>query len=147
MNWRRVITVTLVAMSSLVGSAGVSAVRAQDATPATDCPATTPEENKALVKGYWNDVYNGKDPQAVTKYIADDYIRNNPSRPQLSEPGYDDDIAFVTENLKDYPDLQMTIEKIMTDGDMVSILVTWSGTQSDSVHPMDAPAANKPVSY
>src|SRR4051794_13012188 len=147
MNWRRGTTVTLVAMSSLAGSVGVSAVRAQDATPAADCPATTPEENKALVEGYWNDVYNGKDPQAVAKYIADDFIRNNASRPQVSKPGYDDDIAFVTENLKDYPDLQTTIEKIMTEGDMVSALVTWSGTQSDSVTPWNAPAANKPVSY
>jgi predicted SnoaL-like aldol condensation-catalyzing enzyme len=147
MSWGRVITVSLIAMSSLVGSVGVSGVRAHDATPASDCPVTTMDENKALVEGYWNDVYNGKDPQAVTRYLADDYQRNNPSRPQPSEPGLDDDIAFVTENLKDYPDLKTTIDKIMADGDMVSILVTWSGTQQDSVSPWNAPAAEKPVSY
>jgi predicted ester cyclase len=146
-SWGRVITVTLVAMSSLVGSVGVSAMRAQDATPAADCPATTLEENKALVEGYWNDVYNEKDPRAVTKYLAENYQRNNPARPQASEPGLDDDIAFVTENLKDYPDLETTIEQMVAEGDMVTALVTWSGTQSDSVTPWNAPAANKPVSY
>jgi predicted SnoaL-like aldol condensation-catalyzing enzyme len=147
-SWgRSVITVILVAMSCFAGALGAASVHAQNVTPAADCPATTPEENKALVEGYWNDVYNGKDPQAVTKYLADDYQRNNPSRPQPSEPGLDDDIVFVTENLKDYPDLETTIDKIMAEGDMVSILVTWSGTQSDSVTPWNAPAANKPVSY
>ena len=128
MRWGGVITVTLVAMSSLVGSVGVSAARAQEATPAADCPSTTLDENKALVEGYWNDVYNKKDPQAVIKYLAENYQRNNPSRPQPSAPGLDDDVAFVTENLKDYPDLQTTIDKIMAEGDMVTALVTWSGT-------------------
>ncbi len=54
MNWgRSVITVTLVAISSIVGALGTASVRAQNATPAADCPATTLEENKALVEGYW----------------------------------------------------------------------------------------------
>ena len=52
MHWGRAITVALVAMSGLIGSLSLSAVRAQDATPAADCPATTAEENKALVEGW-----------------------------------------------------------------------------------------------
>jgi predicted ester cyclase len=146
-SWGRAITIALVAMSGLVGSVGLSAVRAQVATPAADCPATTPEENKALVEGYWNDVYNGRDAQAVTRYLADDFVRNNPSRPQANEPGFDDDIARAADNLQDYPDMKITIDKIVADGDTVSVLLTWSGTQAGSVAPWNAPATEKPVNY
>jgi predicted ester cyclase len=137
----------LVAMSGLIGSVSLSVVRAQDATPAADCPVTTPEENKALVEGYWNDVYNGRDAQAVTRYLADDFVRNNPSRPQENEPGFDDDIARAADNLQDYPDMKITFDRIVADGDTVSVLLTWSGTQAGSVAPWNAPAAEKPVSY
>jgi predicted SnoaL-like aldol condensation-catalyzing enzyme len=148
MNWgRSVITVTLVAISSIVGALGTASVRAQNATPAADCPATTLEENKALVEGYWKNVYNAHDPQRAPEYLADDYVRNNPSRPQPTQLGLADDITYITENLKDYPDLQVTIDQMVAEGDMVSALVTWNGTQRDSVSPWNAPAGEKPASY
>jgi predicted ester cyclase len=137
------LTVGLVSISAIVGGNGGVPVRAQEATPAADCPATTPEENKALVEGYWNEVYNGRDPQRLTAYLTEDFVRNNPERPQANEPGLADDIALVTENIKDYPDLQITIDHMVAEGDMVSALLTRIGTQRDSVTPWNAPAADK----
>ena len=141
---RIAIAVGLLTIAAVVAAMGSVPLRAQEASPAADCPATTPEENKALVEGYWIDVYNGKDPQRVADYLADDFSRNNPVRPPANEPGLEDDIALVNENLEDYPDHHITIDRMVAEGDMVTALLTRTGTQRDSVAPWNAPAANKP---
>jgi predicted ester cyclase len=136
----------LVAGSALVpGRLGSAAAHQASpaASPTADCPTTTEEENKALVESYWNDVYNGRDPQRVVDYLTEDFVRNNPERPQPNEPGLEDDIALVTENIKDYSDLTITIDYMVAEGDLVSALLTRDGTQTDSVTPWNAPAANK----
>ena len=44
------------------------------ASPAADCPATTPEENKALVRRYF-EAHNERNPAAVAELLSDDFIR------------------------------------------------------------------------
>jgi predicted ester cyclase len=139
---------TLIVLVTLAALGGVRAPRvvaqaSPTASPAADCPTTTEEENKALVTGYWNDVYNGRDPQRLVDYQTDDFVRNNPARPQPNAPGYDDDIALVEENIKDYSDLTITVDYLVAEGDLVSALLTRTGTQTDSVTPWNAPAANQ----
>ena len=142
MDWRRVaIACVLVIISGVTGAVSSLPARAQDATPAAaDCPVTTPDENKALVQDYWETVYNGKDPQAIATYLTEDFVSNNFARPQDNEPGSADDVRRIEENLADFPDLQVTIDDLVAEGDMVAARMTWSGTQNDAIDQWHAPA-------
>jgi steroid delta-isomerase-like uncharacterized protein len=148
-EWGKVaIAVALVAVTGFAAGAAQppAPVRAQEATPAA-CPVTTPEENKALVRNYWDEVYNQHNPDAVERYLADDFVRNNLARPQANEPGNDDDIRRAAENLVDFPDIDITVENVIADGDMVAARITWRGTQSDTIDQWHAPATGKPTTF
>lgn len=149
MDWRRAaIAFGLVAITGVYGSLGSLPARAQNATPAAAaCPVTTPDENKALVREYWETVYNGKDPQAIAAFITEDFVRNNFARPQVNEPGADDDVRRIAEDLADFPDLQVTIDDLVAEGDMVAARMTWSGSQSDAIDQWHAPATGNPTTF
>lgn len=123
---------------------------AQDASPAVgapDCPTTTPEENKGLARGYFEEVYNGRDPERVEAYLADGFVRNNPGRPQENEAGNADDIARVADNLADFPDLRLTVEDLVAEGDKVVARVTWTGSQAGPIEAWGSPGTGRPTSY
>jgi predicted nucleotide-binding protein/predicted ester cyclase len=138
----------LVAIMATVGILGAGApVRAQEATPAAECIETTPEENKALVEAYFAETYNAGNAEAAARFFNDDFVRSNPARPQVNEPGTADDVQRVAENLADFPDIQITIEEILAEGDRVAALMTWSGTHSDVIDQWNAPATGNPTSF
>jgi predicted ester cyclase len=101
---------------------------AQDATPAADCPVTTPEQNKALVQRFIDEVYLARNPAAVDEFLADDFNRTNPARPHSNEPGNEDDAARVARSLEEFPDLTSTVDQMIAEGDKVMVLMTISGT-------------------
>lgn len=148
MKWGwRAVAVGLAVVTAIAGSLGGVPVRAQDATPAAECVATTPEENKALVQGYFDAVYNAQDPQAAEGFLSDEFVRNNFSRPQENEPGNADDIQRATENLEDFPDLQISVEAMIAEEDMVAARLVWTGTHSDAIAPWNAPATGNPTAF
>ena len=123
---------------------------AQDASPVAspvDCPATTPEQNEELVRGYFEVAYNGREPSRVGEFLADDFVRRNINRPHDNQPGTADDAARVEENLKDFPDLHIAVEDVLAEGDRVTVRLVWSGTHSDPIEAWGAPATNRRVSY
>ena len=95
--WQRVTTMKALVLVTgvLVGCAPLLSAAAQDATPATDCPATSPEENKALVRRYF-EAHNERNPAAVADLLSDDFVRHNLAFPQQDQPaGAADDVARV----------------------------------------------------
>ena len=147
-RWRNTTGVAAGAMLIVSMAGGIASdVRAQDATPATACPATSPAENGDLVRGYLNTAYNDKAPEAAVAFLADDFVRNNISRPQVNEPGSADDIQRIVDNLQDFPDLQLTVDDVVAEGDRVAVRFTWSGTHSDTFDPWGAPATGKQTAF
>jgi steroid delta-isomerase-like uncharacterized protein len=142
---------TLLAGVLLVGGAiglfNAVASRAQEVTPATDCPATTPAENKALVVRYFEEVYNGRNLDAVDELLADDFGRDNPARPHENVPGNEDDVERVRAWLTDFPDLVIMIDDVVAEGDRVAVRTTWSGTQEDAPDSWNAPATGRPAEW
>jgi hypothetical protein len=59
---------------------------AQEATPAADCPATTPEENKALVER-WFAALSGGASEDVANLAAADIVYHDPSPREESQTG------------------------------------------------------------
>jgi steroid delta-isomerase-like uncharacterized protein len=129
----------------LVGCVPLLPTAAQDATPATDCPATTPEENKALVRRYF-EAHNERNPAAVAELLSDDFVRNNVAFPQQDQPaGAADDVARVEEWLATFPDLQISTEEMIAEGDIVMTYQVWRGTQGGPFTQWGAPATGRPM--
>src|SRR5688500_12483050 len=146
---RRIPILVLTAALCLVMASRLGA-GAQEASPAATppgCPATTPEQNEALVRRYWDVVYNDKRPERAADFLAEDFVRRHTVRPQDNVPGTDDDVARARENLTDFPDLHITIEDVVSAGDEVVVRLTWSGTQEDAMEAWGAPATGRRTSY
>jgi predicted ester cyclase len=103
---------------------------AQEATPAADCPATTSEENKALVER-WFAVLSGATSDDVADLAAADIVYHDPSPREESQTGGTEE--WASDRSQDYPDLQATIEQVIAEGDMVASYQRYTGTQQGDV--------------
>jgi steroid delta-isomerase-like uncharacterized protein len=103
---------------------------AQEATPAADCPATTPEENKALVER-WFAALSGGASEDVANLAAADIVYHDPSPREESQTGGTEE--WASDRGQDYPDLEVTVEQMIADGDMVASYQRYTGTQQGDV--------------
>jgi steroid delta-isomerase-like uncharacterized protein len=103
---------------------------AQEATPAADCPATTSEENKALVER-WFAALSGGTSDDVADLAAADIVYHDPSPREESQTGGTEE--WASDRGQDYPDLQVTIEQVIAEGDMVASYQRYTGTQQGDV--------------
>jgi steroid delta-isomerase-like uncharacterized protein len=103
---------------------------AQEATPVADCPATTPEENKELVQR-WFAALSGGTSDDVAGLAAADIVYHDPAPQEESQTGGTEDWASDRE--QDYPDLQVTLEQAIAEGDMVASYQRYAGTQQGDV--------------
>ena len=117
------------AMALLVPLLPVRGV-AQEATPAADCPATTPEENKALVER-WFAALSGGTSDDVADLAAANIVYHDPSPREESQTGGTEEWASDRE--QDYPDLQVTVEQVIAEADMVASYQRYTGTQQGDV--------------
>ena len=144
MHWRQTaLALTLAVITGVAGILGSPSTRAQEATPVAGCPTTSPEQNAALVRDYWQTVFNEKDPDSISNFLADDFVRHDPGVPEDSQPGIADDVARATAQLADFPDLHVSIDDLIVDGDKVATRLTWHGTLSDPLEPWGAPATGR----
>jgi steroid delta-isomerase-like uncharacterized protein len=103
---------------------------AQEATPTADCPETTPEENKALVER-WFAALSGGMSDDVADLGATDIVYHDPSPREESQTGGTEE--WASDRGQDYPDLQVTIEQVIAEGDMVASYQRYTGTQQGDV--------------
>ena len=143
-----VVVVVLLLVSAAFLSAGHATTLAQDATPTSgataDCPNTTPEENEALVRRWYEEVWNQRDLDVVDDILADDYVRYRAGIPFANESGTADDVQWVEMILAEFPDVAFSIEDIFADGDKVAVRTIASGTQMGPMVDMgNAPASQR----
>jgi hypothetical protein len=103
---------------------------AQEVTPAADCPATTPEENKALVDRWFAALSSGTSDD-VANLAAANIVYHDPAPREASQTGGTEEWASDRE--LDYPDLQVTVEQVIAEGDMVASYQRYTGTQQGDV--------------
>ena len=143
-----VVMFVLLSASAAFLSAGRTTTLAQDATPvsgaAADCPATTPEENEALVRRWYEEVWNQRDLDVVDDILAEDYVRYRAGIPFANDNGVADDLEWVEMILAEFPDVTFSIEDILADGDEVAVRTIMSGTQMGPMVDMgNAPASER----
>jgi steroid delta-isomerase-like uncharacterized protein len=84
------------------------------------------EENKAVLRR-WIEAYNERDLQAEADVLAPDYVAHVPAVPGPME-GLEAWRQFSGSFAEAFPDIRLTIEDIMAEGDMVAARVAFRVT-------------------
>jgi len=85
------------------------------------------EENKALIRRSLEEIWNKGNLDAVDKFYAVDGIDHN--APPGSPPGFDFMKQFHSIILPAVPDIRVTVDDFIAEGDKVVCRFTASGTQ------------------
>ena len=89
--------------------------------------STSEEENKALYRRTFEEVFNQGNLALVDELVAPDFL-NHEVPPGMNNRGPDSTRQVVTMLRTAFPDLHFTIEDLVAEGDTVAGRVTMSGT-------------------
>jgi len=82
------------------------------------------EANKALIREHYDATTNAFKPAAIDRQVAADFVDH--SNPEIVGP--DGVKAHIKALRAAFPDLSVTIEDIVAEGDLVAVRGTWRGT-------------------
>lgn len=101
----------------------------------------TTAKNKALLHRYVREVWEKRKPAAVRRFLAPDYRRHvSPDATPLTlEEQEQRLVAFQTA----FPDIQITVEELVADGDLLAFRSTMRGTHRGEL--MGLAPTDKPV--
>jgi steroid delta-isomerase-like uncharacterized protein len=90
------------------------------------------EENKALVRRFFEEVFNKGNLALAGEVLAPNYVLHDPATPNLAggPEGYK---QMVSTYRNAFPDLQLTVEDQMTEGEKVVTRWTTRGTQQGAL--------------
>jgi len=104
-------------------------VAAQDATPAASplagCPVTTEDENEAIARRWHEDVINNHDLTVLDEILAPDAPLDSATFTENPGPR-----VVLDALLAGFPDVQHTVEAVITEGDLVVIRYRATGTHA-----------------
>jgi steroid delta-isomerase-like uncharacterized protein len=120
----------LVGLAMLLGSTGLSAqgTAAQATTPAAGCPATTPDENLAVVRSFYEDGVNRADLSVFDRVAAPDVVYYGATVDD--ESGLEALRRIFGEALSGFTGLQYTLLTSVADGDAVALRYSVSGVHT-----------------
>ena len=89
---------------------------------------TISEENKAIIRRLYEEVWNQHNPEAADEFVAADvFTRDMVPQHQHGLDGYKHLVRWLHTAI---PDLHHNIEEIIAEGDKVATFVTLSGTHT-----------------
>ena len=88
------------------------------------------EKNKKLIRSYIEEVVNTGNVELMEKFISPDYVEvHEGKRYEVGIQGAKDHIVGVRET---YPDLTLTVDQQIAEGDWVATCITAKGTHKGS---------------
>ena len=91
---------------------------------------------KDRMLGFYQDVINAHNTDAIAKYVTDDFVDHNP------DPGQKQGMAGLQEAFQGmfaaFPDVQVKVEDVVVQGNMVVARITMTGTQKGDYMGMKA---------
>ena len=84
------------------------------------------EDNKAVIRR-WIEAYNNRDMQAEADVLDPGYVAHVPAAPGPLE-GLEAWRKFTAPFVEAFPDLRLTVEDILSEGDKVAARVVFHGT-------------------
>lgn len=97
------------------------------------------ESPKDVAMGVYRDVFNNHDAAALDRYLAEDFIDHNPDPGQ--KPGIAGAREFFEGLFAAFPDVNVTPEQVLAEGNFVTVRSTMTGTQHGEF--MGMPASHK----
>lgn len=101
------------------------------------------EELKAKIKRVWEEAFNQGKMEGLDDLVAPNWVRHKPPFPDIV--GLDDLKKFIADCRTSYPDVHLTIDKVIIEGDWIASLWIYEGTQSGVSPTTGAPPSNKRI--
>ena len=108
----------------LIGLASILPAAAQEATPAAECPATTPEENAALAQRFAEERHIN--PAVFTDLVAPDVVYHRSVSPDVITAA--EAAQRAAEFKAAFPDVHVTVEFVTATADTASVVWVAEGT-------------------
>jgi predicted ester cyclase len=102
--------------------------------PLAPTSAADLDANKRLIRDYIETAINKRQPEAVEKYVAGDFVEHNPRLP----PGLAGKKQFIASLIAGFSDYHGEVQEMMAEGDKIATRTRWTGTQ-------DGPFAGRPA--
>jgi steroid delta-isomerase-like uncharacterized protein len=87
------------------------------------------EENKSLVRRFYEEVWNQGHLAVTSLVFAEDYVRHD-LRPTQALPGPAGQAKIAADFRAAFPDLEMQVDLILAEGDLVAARWTTEGTNT-----------------
>ena len=146
-RWNASFAAVPLAVLSLAPGLFAPSVAGQEATP---CPSTSPEENVALVSRFYEEGWGRGDTDILDDILADDYVLHISGLSRVTEPGADaanrgpEAMSQTIERFRTgFPDLQVTVDDVVAEGDTVALRMTWTGTQDGTFPAFGSPETGR----
>ena len=102
------------------------------------------EENKALIRRFYEEVWAKGDPNVSDEVFRDDYVRHD-LRPGAAEPGPAGQTKIALDFRRGFPDVDWHVDMILGDGDFVVGRWTATGTHTGPWGPVEP--SGRPISF
>lgn len=141
MHRYRQLAVLLVGLTMVLGSAGPPdrVTAEQAATSAAGCQASTPAENLAIVRSFFEEGMNGADLSVIDRVAAPDVIYHGAT--VADESGLEALKRIYGEALTGFPDIHYTLLSSVADGDAVALRYDVQGVHTGNFRGL-APSGN-----
>jgi predicted ester cyclase len=90
------------------------------------------EQAKTFVLRHFEEFVNQQDLTAADRNFSADYQEHGSDAPPGSAPGPDGPKQYLAAAFKRFPDIHVTIEDIIAEGDKVVVRNTWRATDSQT---------------
>lgn len=84
------------------------------------------ERNKAIVRSFFEEVYNKGNSDIIDDIFSDDFDSNDPTSCGVKGPEYVKQFAIRMRTA--FPDIHFTVDEMIAEGDRVVVHVTFRGT-------------------
>ena len=101
------------------------------------------EENKALVRRAYEEFINQRNLDRLGEFFAPDYVGHVPGMPDIQGIEGLKQVAMLF--FSAFPDLHVTLEDVIAEGDKLSVRHTWRGTHQGEL--MGVPPTGKEVTF
>jgi len=99
-----------------------------------------PEANKVVARRFFEEMWNQRRLDIVDELITADMVGHAPTG---EFAGYKGEMQTISGTLVSFPDLQITIDDIIAEGNKVALRTSYAGTHTGPLGPM--PPTGKPI--